>query len=90
MALAGDLHMAGKIKELQDLAETISIAIARERASIEFYKDAFDKAVSENAKRVFSLLLEQEKRHESDLRDQLAELRAEIALERSKSERARN
>ena len=69
--------MANTMRELEELAEMISIAI-------EFYTNAYNKAVSENARRIFSLLLEQEKRHEVDLRSQLHELRAEIESERSK------
>ena len=76
--------MANTMRELEELAEMISIAIAREQASIEFYTNAYNKAVSENARRIFSLLLEQEKRHEVDLRSQLHELRTEIESERSK------
>jgi rubrerythrin len=82
--------MADNIKELQQIAEVISIAIAREQASVEFYTNAYDKAVSENAKRVFSLLLEQEKGHEAKLRSQLHELRAEIEMERLKREKTRD
>lgn len=76
--------MASAMKELEELAEVISIAIARERASIEFYTNAYNKAVSENARRVFSLLLEQERKHEVDLRSQLHEVRAEIEAARLK------
>ena len=82
--------MADNIKELQEIAEVISIAIAREHASIEFYTNAYDKAFSENAKRVFSLLLEQEKGHEAKLRSQLYELNAEIEMEKLKREKTRD
>jgi rubrerythrin len=76
--------VADKIKELEELAEMISIAIAREQSSIEFYTNAYNKAVSENARKIFSLLLEQEKTHEVDLRSQLHELTNEIESERLK------
>jgi rubrerythrin len=73
-----------KIKDLQEVAEMISIAIAREQASIEYYKNAHQKATSENAKRTFSLLVEQEKTHEAELRARLNEIKAEIDSERMK------
>ena len=34
--------MPDQIKELEDIAEVISIAIAREQSSIEFYSIAYD------------------------------------------------
>lgn len=82
--------MADTIRELEEIAEVISLAIAREQASIEFYNNAYDKAVSENAKRVFSLLLEQEKGHEAKLRAQLYELRSQIELEQLKREKSKD
>ena len=82
--------MAENIKELEEIAEVISIAIAREQASIDFYTNAYDKAVSDNAKKVFSLLLEQEQGHEAKLRSQLHEIRAEIEMERLKRENTRD
>jgi rubrerythrin len=81
--------MADTIKELEEIMEVISIAIAREQASIEFYTNAFDKAVSENAKRIFSLMIEQEKGHEAKLRDQLHELTSQIELERLRREKTK-
>lgn len=81
--------MANTIRELEGLAEVISIATARVKASIEFYNNAYDKAVSENARKVFSLLLEQERRREADLRDQLDKLTSDLELERSKSREKR-
>lgn len=76
--------MADKMKELEELAEVVSIAIAREQSSIEFYNQAYNKAMSEDAKRVFSSLMEQERQHEADLRSQLDQLKSEIKSERMK------
>jgi rubrerythrin len=59
-----EVVVMSKIKELQEVAEIISIAIAREQASIKYYKYAHQKATSESAKKTFSLLLEQERAHE--------------------------
>lgn len=79
--------MADTIKELEEIVEVVSLAIARERASVEFYTNAYDKAVSENARRIFALLIEQEKGHEAKLRAQLHELKAQIEMERLKREK---
>jgi len=77
--------MSKKIKDLEEIAEIISIAIAREQASSQFYTHAYQKATTENARRMFSLLIEQEKGHEAKLRAQLHEIRSEIEMERLKS-----
>lgn len=82
--------MSKTIKELEEIADLISIAIAREKTSIEFYTSAYNKATAENAKRIFSLLIEQEKGHEAKLRAQLHELKSEIELERLKIEKRVN
>ncbi len=74
-----------RMKELQEVAEIISIAIVREQASIKYYKYAHQKATSETAKKTFSLLLEQERTHEAELRARLHEIKAEIDSERTKS-----
>lgn len=72
------------IKEFEELAEIISIAIAREKASVEYYKKAYEKAKTETARRVFSLLIEQERGHEAKLRAQLHEIKSQIEMERIK------
>ena len=73
------------IKDMEEIAEIISIAIAREQASIKFYQNAYKKATAESAKQAFSLLVEQEKGHEARLRAQLHEIKASIEFERMKS-----
>lgn len=77
--------MSKKIKELEEMAEITSIALARERASVRYYKEAYQKSKTEVVKRLFSILIEQEKGHEAKLRAQLHEIEAEIGLERMKS-----
>ena len=77
--------MSKKIKELEEMAEIISIALARERASVRYYKEAYQKSTTEVVKRLFSILIEQEKGHEAKLRTQLHEIKAKIGLERMKS-----
>lgn len=74
-----------KIRDLEEIAEIISIAIAREQASIKYYERAFKKATTESAKDAFLLLLEQEKGHEARMRAQLHEIKAAIEFERMKS-----
>jgi len=77
--------MSKKISELEEMAEIISIALARERASVRYYKEAYKKATTETAQKLFSILIEQEKGHEARLRAQMHEIKAEIELERLKS-----
>jgi rubrerythrin len=74
--------MSRKLKGLQEMVDVISIAIAREQASIKFYTEAHQKAGTETIQRMFSLLLEQEKGHEAKLTAQLHEVRADIELEK--------
>jgi len=62
----------------------ISIAIARERSSVKYYRDAFMKAANESAKKMFSLLEKQERGHETKLRAQLLEIKYELEMERMK------
>jgi hypothetical protein len=45
----------------------------------------FDKATTETARKLFSLLVEQKKGHEAKLRAQLHEVKSEIEMERMKS-----
>lgn len=77
--------MSSKIKELEEMKEIITIAIAREQASMRYYTEAFHKATTDNARRLFSLLIEQEKGHEAKLRAQLHEIQSEIEFEQMKS-----
>lgn len=78
--------MSSKIKGLEEMKEIITIAIAREQASMRYYSEAFQKATTVNAQRLFSLLIEQEKGHEAKLRAQLHEIQAEIEFEQMKSQ----
>ncbi len=75
------------IKDLEELAEIISIAIAREKASVDYYTQAYKKARTETGRRVFSLLIEQEKGHEAKLRGELHEINSEIEMERLKEKK---
>ena len=74
--------MSNKIKDLEEIAEIISIAIARERSSVIYYREASIKAASESAKKMFSIMEKQEMEHEAELRAQLREIEAQIELEK--------
>jgi len=78
--------MSKKLKGLMEMVDVISLAIAREKASVKFYTEAEQKAGSETIKRMFSLLLEQEKGHEAKLTAQLHEVRADIELAKIRKE----
>lgn len=76
--------MSGRIKELNEIIEIILLAIAREETSIKTYSSALEKATTETTRKMFSLLLEQDKNHEVTLRAQLKEMRAELEIEKMK------
>lgn len=69
---------AKMLAELKTVEELLSFAIARERASEEYYLKAYKKAATEATRKAFSLLLEQERDHEKIMREQLEELKKEI------------
>jgi len=71
-------------KDLEEIAEIISIAIARENSSVRYYREASSKAVTESVKKMFSILEKQEMEHETELRAQLHEIEAQIELEKKK------
>lgn len=76
--------MDDKIKELQEMIDALIIAIPRERAAHAFYVALVDRTTSETSKRMFLYLAEQEKLHEAKLTAMLAELKADLELERLK------
>jgi rubrerythrin len=85
-----EMVMASTLKELEEAVYFISMALAREQASIKLYTEACDKAISETVKKVFSSLLEQERLQEEALRAQLEELKAEIEQKRQKGETSKD
>lgn len=70
-------NSAKVLAELNTIEEILIFAIAREKASAEYYLRAYKKATTEATKKAFALLLEQEQEHEQIMRDQLAELKKE-------------
>ncbi len=69
---------ARNLSELKTVEELMSFAIARERASADYYERAYAKATTDAARKAFSLLLEQERDHERIMREQLEGIRKEI------------
>jgi rubrerythrin len=81
-----DRKSAKVLAELETVQEIISFAIARERASADYYLRAYEKAKTEATRKAFSLLLEQEREHEKLMRAQYEELKKEIARIRKRRE----
>jgi rubrerythrin len=79
--------MPNPVKELEEVADLVSIAIAREKTSYKIFDKAYAKSISKNAKRIFLLMMEQDKEHEIQLRSQLKELQSEIALEKARGKK---
>ena len=67
-----------RIKELNEMIEFIVISIPREIASQKYYQKAMEKASSESTQEFFQGFVEEEKRHEADLRRVLNDLRNEL------------
>ena len=74
--------MTKKIRELEEIAELLSIGIAREHESYEYYMRAYGKCLSScDSKTVhegLSALLEQKRKNEAELRKQLNAVRLEL------------
>jgi uncharacterized protein YndB with AHSA1/START domain len=74
--------MTKKIQELEEIAELLSIGIAKERESYEYYMRAYGKCLgscdSKTVQEGLSILLEQKKRNEAELRKQLNAIRLEL------------
>jgi uncharacterized protein YndB with AHSA1/START domain len=74
--------MSKKTRELEQIAELLSIGIAKERDSFEYYMKAYGKCLSScDSKTVqegLSVLLEQKKKNEIELRRQLNTVRLEL------------
>jgi len=74
--------MTKKTQELEEIAELISIGIAKERESFEHYMKTYGKCLSscdsKTVQEALSVLLEQKKRNEAELRKQLNAVRLEL------------
>lgn len=67
-----------RIKELNEMIEFIVISIPREIASQKYYQQALDKATSEATRKFFQHFVEEEKRHEVNLKKILKDLKNEL------------
>lgn len=70
-----------RLSELRTVAEIMTFAILRERSTAEYYENALSKAKTDATRKAFALLLEQEQGHEKRLREELENLKKEIASE---------
>jgi uncharacterized protein YndB with AHSA1/START domain len=74
--------MTKKTEGLEEIAELLSIGIARERESFEFYAKAYGKCLSscesKPVQKALSILLEQKKKNEAELRKQLNAINLEL------------
>ncbi len=77
--MARTRELAKRLAELEAVSEIMTFAIAREKASAEYYERALAKSVTEGAKKAFALLLEQERDHERRIRAELAKIRREMS-----------
>jgi|GEM_PF-1560094 len=77
--MARTKESAQRLAELEAVAEILTLAIARERATAEYYDRALHRAGTESTRKAFALLLEQERDHEKRVRAELELLRKEIA-----------
>ena len=67
-----------KIKEVEEMIEFVVISIPRELASQKYYQKAVKKASSETTRKFFQSFVEEEKRHEANLRRILKKLQNEL------------
>jgi hypothetical protein len=78
--------MPQNIKDLEELAEFLSITIARKRESFDKFMKAYDKSTRANAietvQNLLWLLIKQEKQSIVKLREQLHEIKMQIMLAR--------
>ena len=74
-----------RIKELEEMIEVVLLSIPREIASQKYYQKALEKASSDTTMKFFKTFVEEEKRHETDLKKILKDLQTELKqLKKSK------
>jgi len=74
-----------RIKELEEMIEVVLLSIPREIASQKYYQKALEKASSDTTIKFFKTFVEEEKRHEADLKKILKDLQTELKqLKKSK------
>ena len=67
-----------RIKELNEMIEFIVISIPREIASQKYYQKAAGKTSNESTREFFQHFVEEEKRHEANLKRILNDLQNEL------------
>jgi rubrerythrin len=67
-----------RIKELEEMIEAVILSIPREIASQKYYQKALEKASSSTTMNFFKTFVEEEKRHERNLKKILQDLQAEL------------
>ena len=74
-----------RIKELEEMIEVVLLSIPREIASQKYYQKALEKASSDTTMKFFKTFVEEEKRHEVDLKKILKDFQTELKqLKKSK------
>ena len=76
--------MSKRIKELEEMAEILSIALAREQNTVLYYTEIYQKATTERAQKMIWTLLEEEKGHVIKIRSHINEIQSIIEAERQK------
>ena len=76
--------MSKRIKELEEMAEILSIALAREQNTVLYYTEIYQKATTERARKMIWLLLEEEKGHVIKIQNHINEIQSIIEAERKK------
>ena len=73
-----------RLKNYEEMAQVIVLAIAREKQSLKYYEDACRKARSEVTKRMFSVFIEEQRARIERLRTEIQEIDEAIEKERMK------
>jgi rubrerythrin len=74
-----------RIKELEEMIEVVLLSIPREIASQKYYQKALEKASSDTTMKFFKTFVDEEKRHEADLKKILKDMQTELKqLKKSK------
>lgn len=78
------MYLLNKIKELEEMVEILSIALAREKNSVLYYTEIYQKTTSERAQKMIWALLEEEKGHVIKIKNHINEIQSIIEAERKK------
>jgi len=76
--------LSKRIKELEEMAEILSIALAREQNTVLYYTEIYQKATTERAQKMIWILLEEEKGHVIKIQNHINEIQSIIEAERKK------